>query len=87
MWLEPVNFLIQCSDYWGATLSCYHFQKDTGAHQPDPGRPLPDRRNIVVSGRPGLAPEGVEVAPTLEDAISLASSDDDRLPHSSHRYS
>jgi dihydrofolate reductase len=36
------------------------------------GRPLPGRRNIVVSRRPGLALEGAEVAPSLEEAITLA---------------
>lgn len=34
------------------------------------GRPLPGRRNIVVSRNAGLAAEGAEVAPTLEDAIA-----------------
>lgn len=35
------------------------------------GRPLPDRRNIVVSRSLGALP-GAEVAPSLEEAIALA---------------
>ena len=38
------------------------------------GRPLPKRRNIVLSRR-GLDAEGVEVATTLEAALALARSD------------
>ncbi len=36
------------------------------------GRPLPGRRNIVVSTRPGLAIEGCTVAPDLDAAIAAA---------------
>jgi dihydrofolate reductase len=36
------------------------------------GRPLPTRRNIVVSRRAGLVLEGAEVASSLEDALALA---------------
>lgn len=36
------------------------------------GRPLPGRRNIVVSRKVGLVLEGAEVAPSLKDAIALA---------------
>lgn len=36
------------------------------------GKPLPKRRNIVVSRRPGFALEGAEVATSLSDAIELA---------------
>lgn len=38
------------------------------------GRPLPKRRNIVLSRR-GLDAEGVEVARDLESALALANSD------------
>lgn len=38
------------------------------------GRPLPKRRNIVLSRR-GLDAEGVEVVTTLEAALALAESD------------
>ena len=34
------------------------------------GRPLPGRRNIIVSRNAGLVVTGAEVAPTLEDAIA-----------------
>lgn len=40
------------------------------------GRPLPNRRNIVITSNPGYRPDGVEVFPSLEDAISAASSDE-----------
>lgn len=35
------------------------------------GRPLPGRRNIVVSRRPGLELSGCEVASSLEGALAL----------------
>jgi dihydrofolate reductase len=35
------------------------------------GRPLPERRNIVVSGQPDLVIPGCEVVATLDDAIRL----------------
>jgi dihydrofolate reductase len=41
------------------------------------GKPLPSRRNIVVSRRAGLAIEGCEIAATVEDAIRLARQTDD----------
>ncbi|HVY47683.1 MAG TPA: dihydrofolate reductase [Minicystis sp.] len=41
------------------------------------GRPLPNRRNIVVSRTPGLALPGCEVAASLGDAIALARATDD----------
>ncbi len=40
------------------------------------GKPLPNRRNIVVSRSPGLAIAGAEVAPSLEAAIALARTSD-----------
>ena len=36
-------------------------------------RPLPGRRNIVMSRQPGFVAPGAEVAPTLEAALALAS--------------
>ena len=36
------------------------------------GRPLPGRRNLVVSRQPGLALEGAEVFGSLEEAIAAA---------------
>lgn len=41
------------------------------------GKPLPGRRNIVVSRQPGLVLEGAEIAASLEDAIALARQTDD----------
>jgi dihydrofolate reductase len=41
------------------------------------GKPLPKRRNIVVSRQRGLRIEGVEVAGGLEEAIALARTADD----------
>ena len=37
------------------------------------GRPLKNRRNIVLSRRPNFAPEGAEVARSTEEALSLLS--------------
>ena len=39
------------------------------------GRPLPNRRNIVVSRSPEFRPAGVTVAPTLDAAFELAEGD------------
>ena len=36
------------------------------------GRPLPKRRNIVISRSEGFSPEGVEVYPSLETALEAA---------------
>jgi dihydrofolate reductase len=41
------------------------------------GKPLPGRRNIVVSRQQGLVLEGGEVAKALEEAIALARKTDD----------
>lgn len=40
------------------------------------GRPLPGRRNIVVSRNPGFHGEGLEVAHTLQAAITLCANSD-----------
>jgi dihydrofolate reductase len=40
------------------------------------GRPLPGRRNVVVSRNPVFRPDGVEVAASLEAAISACRGDD-----------
>ena len=40
------------------------------------GRPLPNRRNIVITSNTDYRPDGVEVFTSLEDAISAASSDE-----------
>ena len=36
------------------------------------GRPLPNRRNLIVSRQSGLAPTGAEVFSSLDDAIAAA---------------
>jgi dihydrofolate reductase len=41
------------------------------------GKPLPKRRNIVVSRNPALELEGAEVVPSLAAAIALARTADD----------
>lgn len=40
------------------------------------GRPLPNRRNIVITSNPDYRPDGVEIFPSLETAVSAASSDE-----------
>lgn len=39
------------------------------------GRPLPNRRNIVLSRNPAFKADGVEVVATLEDALELVQND------------
>ena len=41
------------------------------------GRPLPDRRNLVISGSKDFRPAGVTVVPSMEDALKLAKDDGD----------
>lgn len=38
------------------------------------GRPLPGRRNIIISHNPGFCPEGTEVFALLEEALGAAAS-------------
>lgn len=40
------------------------------------GRPLPNRRNIVISRKPGLAIAGCDVAGSFEEALALARSEE-----------
>ena len=42
------------------------------------GRPLPQRRSIVVTRRPDYAADGARVAHSLDEAVAMAS-DDDRV--------
>lgn len=70
---------------WRIPEDLKHFKRVTMGHAvimgrktwDEVGRPLPGRRNIVVSRTPGLALEGAEVAPSLEEAIALARRTDD----------
>jgi len=39
------------------------------------GRPLPDRRTIVITRQTDYHPEGVDVAHSLDEAIAMAASD------------
>jgi dihydrofolate reductase len=65
---------------WRIPEDLRHFKAKTTGHailmgrktQASIGRPLPDRRNIVVSRDPTLVVPGCEVAPSLEAAIALA---------------
>lgn len=41
------------------------------------GKPLPNRRNIVITRQQGLHLEGIEVVNSLEDALSLCEAEDD----------
>lgn len=41
------------------------------------GRPLPDRRNIVISSSKDFRPPGVSVVSSLDDALMLAKDDGD----------
>ena len=65
---------------WHLSEDLRHFKKTTTGHAVIMGRktydsighPLPKRRNIVVSTKPGVAFPGCETASTLEEAIALA---------------
>jgi dihydrofolate reductase len=73
---------------WRIPEDLKHFKNVTMGHAiimgrktwDEVGRPLPGRRNLVVSRQPGLALEGAEVFPTLEAAIAAARTTDDE-PH------
>ena len=39
------------------------------------GRPLKNRRNLILSADPAFAPEGAEVFRTMEDALAAATAD------------
>jgi dihydrofolate reductase len=56
-----------------ATLGCpVVMGRKTWESLPERFRPLPGRRNIVVSRNPMLTLRGAELAPSLEDALELA---------------
>ena len=73
---------------WRIPEDLKHFKNVTMGHAiimgrktwDEVGRPLPGRRNIVVSRQPGLALVGAEVFPTLEAAIAAARKTDPE-PH------
>ena len=66
---------------WRIPEDMRHFKRTTTDHAIIMGRktydefkrPLPNRRNLVVSRQPGLVLEGCEVVSNLDDAIALVS--------------
>lgn len=69
---------------WHIPEDLKHFRRATTGHAiimgrktwDEVGKPLPHRRNIVVSRQPALTLPGAEVVPTLEAAIALARTSD-----------
>ncbi len=78
---------------WNIPEDMAHFKALTAGHTvvmgrktweslPPRFRPLPGRRNIVISRQPDYAAPGAEVADSLENALKLASTAAaDRLHH------
>lgn len=70
---------------WRIPEDLKHFKSSTLGHAivmgrktwDEVGKPLPGRRNLVVSRKPGLSLEGAEVFGSLEDAIAAARTTDD----------
>ncbi len=44
-----------------------------------PRKPLPERRNIVLSRQPGFVAEGAEVVASLDDALRLVPADEELM--------
>ena len=73
---------------WRIPEDLKHFKNVTMGHAiimgrktwDEVGRPLPGRRNLVVTRNPGLVLEGAEVFTSLDDAIAAARTTDDE-PH------
>jgi len=73
---------------WRIPEDLKHFKNVTMGHAiimgrktwDEVGKPLPGRRNLVISRQPGLTLEGAEVFDTLEAAISAARTTDPE-PH------
>ncbi len=70
---------------WHLPEDLAHFKRTTLGHPvimgrrtwESIGRPLPGRRNIVVSRTPGFRPPGAEAASSLEDAWRAAAGSDE----------
>ncbi len=70
---------------WRLPADFRHFKRLTTGHTlimgrktfESIGRPLPGRRSVVLSRRPGYRPEGVEVAGGLEAALALAAGEEE----------
>ena len=91
---------------WHLPADLKHFKEITSGHPiimgrktyDSIGRPLPNRRNIVVTRNANLAIDKVEVVTTVEDAISLCNKENEvfiiggaeiykhALPHTSKIY-
>ncbi len=64
---------------WRVSADLKHFKRTTMGHAVIMGRktfdscgkPLPGRRNIVITRHSGFSAEGVDVAASLEDALAL----------------
>jgi len=69
---------------WHVPEDLKHFRRSTTGHAvimgrktwDEVGKPLPNRRNIVVSRNADLRLEGAEVVPSLDEAIALARTTD-----------
>lgn len=70
---------------WHLPEDLRHFKRTTTGHavlmgrrtHESIGRPLPGRRNLVVSRTPGYAPAGVEVFASLPEALNACGSDEE----------
>lgn len=72
---------------WHLSNDLKHFKKITSGHCVLMGyntyhslpnqKPLPNRRNIIISSRLDRAPEGFELADSIEKALQLASGEDE----------
>ena len=64
---------------WDLPADLKHFRETTAGHTvimgrktfESIGRPLPKRRNVVITRQPDYNPEGVEVVSSLETAITM----------------
>lgn len=69
---------------WHLPEDLAHFKRVTSGHPiimgrktfESIGRPLPQRRNIVITGNPGWSHAGVDAAPSLAAAIALTAGQD-----------
>jgi dihydrofolate reductase len=70
---------------WRLPADLQHFKKTTTGHaiimgrknHEDIGRPLPNRRNIVITRDPDFVAEGCLAAHSLDEALALSAADDE----------
>jgi dihydrofolate reductase len=70
---------------WSLPADLKHFRDVTAGHTvimgrktfESIGRPLPKRRNIVITRQSDYAPEGVEVANSLDEALTMAAAEEE----------